>query len=664
MDHSDTEGPLPGDELVNETVHTAPRRTNDEDEDELDHSTVHTDGTEDMARRMRPQGLQSRSPRRQEPPPPPHRLQQKSPVPSGNTEVADGTINDTTSPYQEPGAYSVPQRTIGALPAWAQRRRQQAGGAAGMPQQLPLVTGQNDQVNNRAAPIDESQRSNASSIPPESRALGGEATVPEPRLSTSLAATVTISNVTTGQQPDATSSNVVPDDPLKNNNSTNRKKYILMAAAVVVTAVIVGVVVGIVVNKSQNETSQPPISSRKDSLQEQLAHFTSDSVVSSTFADPTSPQSLALTWLAEDDPMQVPLLDQATLERRYALACLYFATTGDEWKRDLNFLSEKHVCEWNAPFSAANSNGDDNMRETEGVLCDENRIVTKIDIDDNNLRGSLPEELKALSDLDALVLTRNTRMLGGNTLPLLANVDNVRFYGSLSTLNLAENMLRGSIPSGVYELTSLTELNLYRNGFQEEVSSRLSNLRALESLNLSHNSLEGALVLSGLTNLETLKLEELNQTSLDFGPEIFPLTNLQCLSVSGVRVPLELYMYEGISQLSDLEVLKLERLILTGPSLEPFSALTSLHTLSLRNNFISDTIPESFGLMRELSTLDLSINDLYGTIPSVLAELGNLTYVDLSSNYGLQGSADFLCDSETKVIVECAGVACSCCECA
>ena len=103
---------------------------------------------------------------------------------------------------------------------------------------------------------------------------------------------------------------------------------------------------------------------------------------------------------------------------------------------------------------------------------------------------------------------------------------------------------------------------------------------------------------------------------------------------------------------------------MTGPVLEPFTALTSLQTLSLRNNVVSGTIPEKFAAMSDLASLDLSTNYLSGSIPSAMSELVNLVHVDLSSNERLQGSADFLCNSgETNIIVECARVACSCCEC-
>jgi hypothetical protein len=66
-----------------------------------------------------------------------------------------------------------------------------------------------------------------------------------------------------------------------------------------------------------------------------------------------TPQNLAANWLAFNDGMNldVPVSTNtkagARFIQRYALATLYFATSGDDWKIDSNFLSNQSECDWN-----------------------------------------------------------------------------------------------------------------------------------------------------------------------------------------------------------------------------------------------------------------------------------------------------------------------------
>ncbi|KAL3923934.1 MAG: hypothetical protein SGILL_001356, partial [Bacillariaceae sp.] len=364
---------LPGDELVGLPITSAHRRRQQHQPEEdqqgnscLDHSTIHTDSTEDLARRLRPQGLH-RSPRRQDPPPQQHRLQNKSslssPVPNGGVAASESRLlgGARASPHQEPGAYSVPRRTGGRLPAWSAAggsSRQQrppgayAAGGSDMPSDLPLVTaaaqdGDNNGYENENMMIDDPRH--LSESPPEHGIAGDtDVDIAMDGITTAAATTVTVT-VSTAEQAAATVSQP-PVDLSKAIIRSHKQKYSLwIVAGLILVLAIVGIVVGVLVaKKNQNDSQQRDGSSnpRRDALQEQLMYLTSDSVVADIFGDDetssslSSPQSLALSWLADVDPWQLPLsATQSELEARYALAVLYFATTGDEWNSDLNFLS-------------------------------------------------------------------------------------------------------------------------------------------------------------------------------------------------------------------------------------------------------------------------------------------------------------------------------------
>eukprot|EP00957_Ditylum_brightwellii_P020225 1525798-Ditylum_brightwellii.AAC.1 len=59
----------------------------------------------------------------------------------------------------------------------------------------------------------------------------------------------------------------------------------------------------------------------------------------SALNDPTSPQSFALEWLIENDPLQINPCDVPTINQRYALAVLFYATNGNDWINNAGWLS-------------------------------------------------------------------------------------------------------------------------------------------------------------------------------------------------------------------------------------------------------------------------------------------------------------------------------------
>jgi len=62
--------------------------------------------------------------------------------------------------------------------------------------------------------------------------------------------------------------------------------------------------------------------------------------------DPASPQGMALQWISFDDPAQVNPCTYATVQQRFALATLYFATDGENWSGSEYWLSGEPECSW------------------------------------------------------------------------------------------------------------------------------------------------------------------------------------------------------------------------------------------------------------------------------------------------------------------------------
>ena len=88
------------------------------------------------------------------------------------------------------------------------------------------------------------------------------------------------------------------------------------------------------------------------------------------------------------------------LIQRYVLATLYFATNGQSWKKQYNFLSMDHVCLWHE------------FEQEAGVTCNDNNDVTSIKLDGIGLKGAIPPDMALIHPLHTLSLTAN-ELLGG-----------------------------------------------------------------------------------------------------------------------------------------------------------------------------------------------------------------------------------------------------------
>ena len=106
---------------------------------------------------------------------------------------------------------------------------------------------------------------------------------------------------------------------------------------------------------------------------------------------------------------------------REALAAVYNATGGPDWKRSDNWLSDSPIGEW------------------EGVDTDAQGRVVVLSLPANRLSGEIPPELGNLASLVRLNLQFN--QLSGEIPPELGNL------ASLDSLNLRGNQLSGCVPA-------------------------------------------------------------------------------------------------------------------------------------------------------------------------------------------------------------------------
>ena len=336
-----------------------------------------------------------------------------------------------------------------------------------------------------------------------------------------------------------------------------------------------------------------------------------------------------------------PISQAAAAEERAALAALYEATDGVNWKRSDNWLTNEPISDW---F---------------GVHTDERGHVSDLALDNNRLRGSVPD-LGALKKLRSLRLAYNQ---------LTGPIPDLSKLTKLNLLQLHSNRLNGSIPD-LSALTNLTFLYLVGN----ELSGQIPDLDALANLvvlDLGSNQLSGPIPDVGdLTNLRLLSLRG-NQLTGQI-PDLRSLTHLTALNLgsnqlTGPIPDLNSFAYltglylndnELTGQIPDLSLFKsLKRLSLNGNRLTgkipDLRALSSLEDLDLSHNRLNGEIPE-LNALTELTWLDLSHNRLTGEIPELdaltllkglvlndnklsghtpdLGTLANLAWLDLSDN--------------------------------
>ena len=230
--------------------------------------------------------------------------------------------------------------------------------------------------------------------------------------------------------------------------------------------------------------------------------------------DPTSPQSKALKWL--ESPTNSEILEDRRLLQRFALATLYYSTNGGDWTNNAGWLSEEDECNW--------------MSKSKESICSDLGEYIILDLQENNLNGTLPIELGILSDTIRTVITRENSLSGEIPSSILSDLKGLQvldlssngFSGvlvqelfnatNLTRLSLFENRITSSIPTEIGRLKNLTVLDLGSNELSSTIPSTISELTKLAGLSLFDNKLTGTIPaeLSGIQTLQMLYIDSNN----------------------------------------------------------------------------------------------------------------------------------------------------------
>ena len=254
-------------------------------------------------------------------------------------------------------------------------------------------------------------------------------------------------------------------------------------------------------------------------------------------------------------------------------------------------------------LNSSNWKSDSNLSQWHGVRTDASGRVTSLMLEKNGLRGSLPQELGNLTQLQDLQLGFNG--LTGTLPPQLSNLTN------LHTITLNGNRLSGTIPGELGRLRNLRLLDIGSNDLSGVIPRELGNLDRLVKLSFGSNRLEG-----------------------EIPDELGSLVQIQYLVLANNK--------------------------LSGEIPEALGDLVNLHELLLDTNKLTGQVPHRLiGNLKELQRLWIQRNQLTGQVPQTLTALTGLRSFLFDTNDGLCAPTDREVQEWLQSIDEVSGDTCS-----
>ncbi|CAK9133867.1 unnamed protein product [Ilex paraguariensis] len=243
----------------------------------------------------------------------------------------------------------------------------------------------------------------------------------------------------------------------------------------------------------------------------------------------------------------------------------------------------------------------------------------------NLFGGKLPNSVANLST-NLKMLTLGSNLIYGSIPYEIGNLTN------LTNLGLEGNFLTGRVPDAMGKLQHLGKLYLNANNLSGPIPSSLGNLTSLNMLFIDDNRLEGSIPssLGKCHKLEILVLSS-NNLSGTIPKEVMAISSLT-ISLAMAHNFLTGSLPSEVGKLINLVELDVSDNRLSGQIPSTLSSCLLLERLLMKGNLLQGTIPESLKTLRGLEEIDLSQNNLSGQIPKFLGKFSFLKKLDLSFN--------------------------------
>ncbi|CAB9520466.1 Leucine Rich Repeat [Seminavis robusta] len=269
------------------------------------------------------------------------------------------------------------------------------------------------------------------------------------------------------------------------------------------------------------------------------------------FQNTTTPEYKANVWMWND-----PNLNSYTPERqlqRYDLAWWYYISNGDNWYRNDHWLSyDVNECDW---FTQAHN--ETILHYDNYPVCDENNTLLILNLNSNNLQGTLPVVNRFLSRMKTFDIGDNNNMhgavptgpAGNNEVLEVFIVSNNNFEGQiisgngfkpfgLRVIKIDSNTLHGYHAPLYHVLTKLEVINIGGNLFRGAQTEAIGNCKPLREYVVSGNVFSGAIPtrLGELAALNTIDVHDNADLTGQIPSELGELSSLSFLDVTGTNI--------------------------------------------------------------------------------------------------------------------------------
>ncbi|CAB9504111.1 Leucine Rich Repeat [Seminavis robusta] len=298
------------------------------------------------------------------------------------------------------------------------------------------------------------------------------------------------------------------------------------------------------------------------------------------FLNTSTPEYLANAWMWNDP--HLASYSHGRQHQRFDLAYCYYMTNGHNWFRNDHWLSyDVNECDW---FTQAHN--ESILHYDNYPVCDENNTLLILNLNSNNLQGTLP----------------------------VVN----RFLPNILTLDVGNNQLHGAAPSGAAATNEVLEVFIVSNNYFEGqlISSGGFKPFGIRIVKLDGNNLLG--YLDPLHKYMT-KLEIVNVTG-----NLFGLFGSKLAETLGSK---SLYYFGNGDNL------------LTGTIPSTLGLIPALETIDIHGNpGLLGTIPTELGELSNLALLDVSYTNISGPVPTKLCERVETGLLEIRANSSLVDS--------------------------
>eukprot|EP01127_Copromyxa_protea_P015388 TRINITY_DN4423_c0_g1_i2.p1 TRINITY_DN4423_c0_g1~~TRINITY_DN4423_c0_g1_i2.p1 ORF type:complete len:1454 (+),score=193.03 TRINITY_DN4423_c0_g1_i2:579-4364(+) len=270
-------------------------------------------------------------------------------------------------------------------------------------------------------------------------------------------------------------------------------------------------------------------------------------------------------------------------------------------------------------------------------------LIKTLDLSHNKLTN-IPTAIFSLSSLTYLNLSgnpitsgtlpsqlttwKNVQVLELPGLGLSGTITQLEDLKALTSLNLSNNKLIGTIPSLTYRKNAMVTINLSNNLLTGIMPPDWSEkFDKIQVLNLSNNKITGTMP----KTFASSSLREIDFSHNQFTSVSFPVISaLKKLDLSFNDVSSSSLSLTGLN--SDIRHLGLAGLKFSGTIPKNFSFYKNLTHLDLSHNLFNGDVPRNFFFMEAIQHLDLSFNKFTGTLPYGFVTMESLTYLNLQNN--------------------------------